>query len=104
LDVLTPNQVHCTTKASFFLQQLWTRPCTNKHKLQVEWQPYDRRDVRDLNMAPYVQAEKVLWRANVPMIFYYVVEHHLPQRVMKQFGSEQNFPLQHESTTHQLHE
>ena len=59
--------------------------------LQVEWDPYDRRDIRELNMAPYVEAEKVLWRSNVAMIFYYVVEHHLPQRVMKQFGRNQNF-------------
>ena len=44
-------------------------------------------------MAPDVEAEKVLWRSNVSMILYYVVEHHLPQRVMKQFGRKQNFPL-----------
>jgi len=67
--------------------------------LQVEWDPYDRLGVRELNMAPYVEAEKVLWRSNVAMIFYYVAEHHLPQRVMKHFGRKQNFPLQHELTT-----
>ena len=42
-------------------------------------------------MAPLVEADKVLWKSNVPMILYYVVEHHLPQTVMKQFGRKQKF-------------
>jgi hypothetical protein len=53
---------------------------------------------------PIVEAEKHLWQSNVPMILYFVVEHHLPQRVMKQFGRKQDFPLQHESTSRELHE
>jgi hypothetical protein len=70
-----------------------TRSYTTFDMVQVEWDPYDRNDVRDLNMAPHVHNERVLWRSNTPMVFYYVVEHHLPQRVMKQFGRKQNFPL-----------
>jgi hypothetical protein len=72
--------------------------------VQVEWTPYDRDEVRNLHIPPIVEAEKQLWRSNVSMILYYVVEHHLPQRVMKQFSRKQNFPLQHESTTLELHE
>ena len=56
------------------------------------------------NVPPIVGAEKELWRSNVPMILYYVMEHHLPQRIMKQFGRKQNFPLQHELTSQELHE
>jgi hypothetical protein len=46
--------------------------------VQVEWTPYDRAEVQNLKAPPIVEAEKQLWRSNVPMILYYVVEHHLP--------------------------
>jgi hypothetical protein len=39
-----------------------------------------------------------------PLILYYIVEHHLPIRVMKQFGRKQEFPAQHERMTQALHE
>jgi hypothetical protein len=74
------------------------------HNVQVEWTPYDRAEVENLQVLPIVEVEKQLWRSDVPMILYYIVEHHLPQRVMKQFGRKQNFPLQHESMTRELHE
>jgi hypothetical protein len=83
--------------------KLMTGSYTTFDMVQVEWDPYDRNDVRDLNMAPHVHNEgaMVIEYANG---LYYVVEHHLPQRVMKQFDRKQNFPLQHETTSHQLHE
>jgi hypothetical protein len=72
--------------------------------VQVEWTPYDRAEVQNLQVPPIVEAEKQLWQSNVPMILYYVVEHHLPKRVMKQFGRKQDFPLQQESTSREFHE
>jgi hypothetical protein len=58
-----------------------------------------------LGVLAFVEAEKMLWRSNVPMVFYYMVEHHQPWRCLKQFGSKQEFPLiGFEHTTRELHE
>jgi hypothetical protein len=45
-----------------------------------------------------------LWTAVVPLIRYYVVEWHLPIRVVRQFGGLQTVAMQHELTSHSLHE
>jgi hypothetical protein len=71
--------------------------------LQVEWTPYEREEVKELNVPPVVAQDSGLWRCVVPMILYYVVEHHLPNRVCKQFDKKQEYPLQ-TIPSQQLHE
>jgi hypothetical protein len=45
-----------------------------------------------------------LWTDVVPLICYYVVEWHLPIRVVRQFCGLQTVAVQHELTSHSLHE
>jgi hypothetical protein len=45
-----------------------------------------------------------LWTAVVPPICYYIVEWHLPIRVVRQFGGLQTVAMQHEPTSHSLYE
>jgi hypothetical protein len=45
-----------------------------------------------------------LWTVVTPLICYYVVEWHLPIRVVYQFGGLQTIVVQHEPTSHSLHE
>jgi hypothetical protein len=71
--------------------------------LQVEWCPYDREDVVALDVPPIVEQEKTLWRSVVPMILYYIVEHHMPNRVLKQFGRQQPWPTA-TIPNHELHQ
>ena len=61
---------------------------------QVEWKPYDRQEVKDLNVPACVAQDEELWRSECPLILYYVVEYHQPNRVSKQFGKKQEFPIQ----------
>jgi hypothetical protein len=45
-----------------------------------------------------------LWMIVVKLICYYIVEWHLPICVVHQFGGLQTVVMQHESTSHTLHE
>jgi hypothetical protein len=97
LDVLTPTQVHSMTTNCTYVHPhsvLQVKLLMYAHMLQVEWQPYTRQEVVDLDVPPIVEQDKGLWRSVVPMILYYVVEHHLPNRVLRQFGRQQQWPLQ----------
>jgi hypothetical protein len=47
--------------------------------------------------------DRTLWMTQCPLILYYVVEYHLPARVMRQFGMEQPIYLECLSTSIELH-
>lgn len=55
----------------------------------VEWQPYD--DL--LNQMPVqVLDDADWWFARVPLMHFWIVEFHYPERVMRQFGLRQTIP------------
>jgi hypothetical protein len=47
--------------------------------------------------------DKTLWTAQCPLIFYYIVEYHLPSRVIRQFRLEQHVCPPCSSTSVELH-
>ncbi|CAN6245668.1 unnamed protein product [Urochloa humidicola] len=55
----------------------------------VIWQPYD--EMIPL-LHPRVRNESALWLARIPLIHFWVVEDHYPDRVMRQFGLFQRVP------------
>lgn len=55
--------------------------------LQFLWTPYPLAD-----LPHYCQAGQAIWTSRVPLIMYYVVEYHLPERFCRQFGCVQNIP------------
>jgi hypothetical protein len=55
----------------------------------------------DLN--PICKWDMELWRAKVPLICYFVVEWHLPARVLRKFGKSQQPDVQHVPTIQNLH-
>ncbi|CAN6289753.1 unnamed protein product [Urochloa humidicola] len=69
----------------------------------VEWRPYDREEVINMNLSPMCNAGSDLWRNVCPLICFYVVEYHLPHRVKRQFGILQDFPPQPIDTGKDLH-
>ncbi|CAN6206593.1 unnamed protein product [Urochloa humidicola] len=73
---------------------------------QIFWEPYtvDFADELDeLGLSPMCTRDRDLWRSNVPLIFFHVVELHLPHHVMRQFGRLQTFPPEAISTSQALH-
>jgi hypothetical protein len=72
--------------------------------LQVTWQPYETDVVQGMALNNICRCDQDLWTAVVPLICYYVVEWHLPIRVVHQFGRLQTVTVQHDPMSHSLHE
>ena len=63
----------------------------HKHNplMQIVWEPY----THTLGSLPaYCTAGQHIWRAEVPLIFFWIVEWHHPERVLRQFGMKQPVP------------
>ncbi|XP_066346043.1 serine/threonine-protein phosphatase 7 long form homolog [Miscanthus floridulus] len=69
----------------------------------VEWRPYRRRQVMDLNLSSLCTVDEDVWTMRTPLICFYAVEYHLPHRVARQFGRLQPSPPEDFSTGWQLH-
>ncbi|CAL5055662.1 unnamed protein product [Urochloa decumbens] len=69
----------------------------------VTWTPYRRDEIDEMELSPVCTEHSELWRANLPLICFFLVEYHLPCRVMRQFGYLQACPVEHVSTSQELH-
>ncbi|CAO2146283.1 unnamed protein product [Urochloa humidicola] len=69
----------------------------------VTWQPYNREEVENMNLSPICKRDQEYWRSVCPLICFYIVEHHLPFRVMHQFGCLQTHPPRAYDTNKELH-
>ncbi|CAH9087355.1 unnamed protein product, partial [Cuscuta epithymum] len=58
--------------------------------LQITWMTYTTEMVEEL--PPAGREHYRIWRARVPLICFDIVELHLPDRVLRQFGYEQVIP------------
>ena len=64
----------------------------HKHNplMQIVWEPY----THTLGSLPaYCTAGQHIWRAKVPLIYFWIVEGHHPERVFRQFGMKQPVSL-----------
>lgn len=71
--------------------------------LQVEWEPYTRREIEEADLSALCRRDEGLFRAVVPLIYFVVVEYHIPTRVMRQFGRRQTVPPHTVPTNPALH-
>ena len=85
---MLPYIVHiCYT---FFLIILLIWLFTSVGSLQIVWEPYRNY----LGSLPtYCTAGQRIWRSIVPLIHFWVVEGHHPERVLRQFGMKQDVPI-----------
>jgi hypothetical protein len=57
----------------------------------VNWLPYERC----ISLLPaVVQTDSEIWTAKIPLIHFWIVAMHFPDRVMRQFGCFNTFHLQ----------
>lgn len=75
--------------------------------LQVTWEPYGSGErfgyTPDFVLNPKCTEERNLWLMSCPLICHWAVEHHMPQRVMRQFGLFQDSPPEFKYTDRELH-
>ncbi|KAK3123049.1 hypothetical protein QOZ80_8AG0623020 [Eleusine coracana subsp. coracana] len=69
----------------------------------VEWEPYERDEVRNMNLSPVCTRDQGYWRYIGPLIYFYVVEWHLPSRVLGQFERLQPPKIETVTTSPKLH-
>ena len=63
------------------------------HEGEVVWEPYEYYLDPDRDLAPPIIIQDAhLWHARVPMVHFWMVEWHYPDRVMRQFGRWQRIP------------
>ncbi|KAK3161174.1 hypothetical protein QOZ80_1BG0073310 [Eleusine coracana subsp. coracana] len=70
---------------------------------QVEWEPYERDEVRNMNLSPVCTRDEAYWRYTGPLVYFYAVEWHLPFRVVQQFGRLQPANVETVTTSPKLH-
>ncbi|WVZ88309.1 hypothetical protein U9M48_034845, partial [Paspalum notatum var. saurae] len=75
--------------------------CVTYH--QIEWMPCYREEIEEAELSPLCRRDEDLWRAVVPLIFFVVVEYHIPTRVLRQFGRRQVIPPHTVSTDLSFH-
>ena len=64
----------------------------HKHNplMRIVWEPY----THTLGSLPtYCTTGQHIWRAEVPLIYFWIVERHHPERVFRQFEMKQPVPL-----------
>jgi len=70
---------------------------------QIFWTPYSRAELDELEPSDICTRDAELWKTCGPLIFFFIVEMHLPHRVKRQFGRLQDFPPEGISTSQALH-
>jgi hypothetical protein len=71
--------------------------------LLVTWKPYETNEVQGIVLNAICRHDQDLWTAVPPLICYYIVEWHLPIRVVRQFGGLQTVAVQHAAMSENLH-
>ena len=70
----------------------------HKHNplVQIVWEPY----THTLGSLPtYCTTGQHIWRVEVPLTYFWIVEGHHPERVFRQFGMKQSVPLVVDTST-----
>uniref|UniRef100_K3Z0T7 Aminotransferase-like plant mobile domain-containing protein n=1 Tax=Setaria italica TaxID=4555 RepID=K3Z0T7_SETIT len=84
---------------AYFLQLwMWERLPIDK----LECHGY-RNEVEEMELSPMCKIDEEYRRSVCPLICFYIVEYHLPNRVIGQFGKLQTYPPEYNNTGQDLH-
>lgn len=78
------KNAHHRAGVSYFRSQI-----QNLMEGMVDWMPYKEKFDK---LSLRVHLDEDYWLARVPLIHFWIVEHHYPDRVMRQFGLHQTCP------------
>lgn len=70
---------------------------------QVVWCPYREERMKELQLAPICTQDSHLWLTRAPLLYFFMVEIYMPERVMRQFGLHQVCPPPLRDTSAELH-
>ncbi|XP_023900485.1 serine/threonine-protein phosphatase 7 long form homolog [Quercus suber] len=88
-----------TTEHPMHVLRAYRLSLTSLRPNQIVWEPYRNY----LGSLPaYCTAGQCIWRSIVPLINFWVVEGHHPERVLRQFGMKQDVPINVDTST-ELH-
>nr|XP_025881616.1 uncharacterized protein LOC112939084 [Oryza sativa Japonica Group] len=69
----------------------------------IEWLPYHTNEASSLTLNSMCNRDSDYFMYQCPLICFWVVEYHLPHRVMRQFEKKQDWPVEDISTGVELH-
>ena len=69
----------------------------------MTWQPYLEPYFTSIQLSSMCAIDENIYLMRCPLICFYAVEYHLPHRVARQFGLQQEFPVEPFSTSIELH-
>ena len=69
----------------------------------MEWEPYEHDEITEADLSVLCRRDDRLWRSVTRMMFFVIVEVHIPTRVLRQFGRNQRTLPQTVSTSQELH-
>ncbi|XP_062186666.1 serine/threonine-protein phosphatase 7 long form homolog [Phragmites australis] len=58
----------------------------------VTWEPYDWHEIVAMGLSTLCTQDSEYWQSVLPLICFYIVEMHCPNRMMRQFGKLQGTP------------
>jgi hypothetical protein len=73
---------------------------------QVDWEPYGLIDAKyqENHFSVVCKIDRDMWMMKCPLICFYCVEWQLPNRVARQYGLRQEWPVTSSDTDKRLHE
>uniref|UniRef100_A0A2N9IP15 Aminotransferase-like plant mobile domain-containing protein n=1 Tax=Fagus sylvatica TaxID=28930 RepID=A0A2N9IP15_FAGSY len=81
--------IKCKKKVPTHVLESYRRSFSTILASQIIWEPY--KEILD-GLPAYCKAGQDIWRTKSPLVCGHLIEWHLPNRVLRQFGMEQDIP------------
>uniref|UniRef100_A0A2N9GDR6 Aminotransferase-like plant mobile domain-containing protein n=1 Tax=Fagus sylvatica TaxID=28930 RepID=A0A2N9GDR6_FAGSY len=93
--------VKCQKKVPTHVLESYRRSFSTILPNQIVWEPY--KEILD-GLPAYCKAGKNIWRTVSPLVCGHLIEWHVPNRVLRQFGMEQDIPGPFDTEARSIHQ